>query len=154
MISRVSAGLGLLTIALGISNSAPASANLKGNLTIEVNELKNQRGLICFKVFAGAKGFPNGDESAVRRQCQKIQQTPVSVTFSNLNSGSYAVAVFHDLNGDRQLNRNALGIPTEGYGFSRNPAVRTGPPQFGAAAIVLAGPSTQIQIRMQYGTGG
>jgi uncharacterized protein (DUF2141 family) len=141
-------------IALGLSYPVPVDANLKGNLTIAVSELKNQQGFICFKVFSGAKGFPNGDENAIRRQCQKIQQIPVTVTFSKLNSGSYAVAVFHDLNGDRQLNRNSLGMPTEGYGFSRNPVVRTGPPQFGAAAIVLAGPSTQIQIRMQYSTGG
>jgi uncharacterized protein (DUF2141 family) len=137
-----------LAVVAGTSFGSPVQANLKGNLIIEVNGLRNQRGLLCFKVFANAKDFPSGGGPG---QCLKIQQTPLTVTISELSSGSYAIAVFHDQNGDRQLNRNGLGIPLEGYGFSRNPVVRTGPPRFGDAAVVLAGANTRVKIQMQYG---
>lgn len=139
--------LPLLGILLA-SNSA--QAQLKGNLTVEIDGLSSPKGLICLKLFSGSRGFPNGNENAVRGQCSKITETPVTVTFKNLNTGSYAVAVFHDLNGDQKFNRNGLGIPTEGYGFSKNPVVRVGPPKFGDAVFLLVGSSTNIKIRMQY----
>lgn len=75
-------------------------------------------------------------------------------TFDNLKAGSYAVAVLHDKKGDRQLKRNFLGIPTDGFGFSGNPAIVTGPPKFGDSAFVVAGPSTNIQIQLIYLLGG
>jgi uncharacterized protein (DUF2141 family) len=72
------------------------------------------------------------------------------VLFSGLKAGTYAVAVLHDENGDDQANRNLIGIPTEGFGFSRNPALRMGPPQFSDAAFLIAGPKTAIEIKMRY----
>lgn len=143
--------IGLLT-GLGVlaATTTSARADLKGNLTIEVAGLQNHRGLLCLKVFSGTKGFPNSNDSAVKRQCFKITASPMTVTFTDLNMGGYAVAVFHDANGDRQLNRNSLGMPIEGYGFSRNPTTRTGPPQFSDAVFMLAGSSTSITIRMHY----
>ena len=52
------------------------------------------------------------------------------VTFKSLSPGNYAIAVLHDENNDRQANRNFLGLPTEGFGFSRNPAIGVSAPGF------------------------
>ena len=38
------------------------------------------------------------------------------VQFPDLEPGSYAVAVYQDLDGSGALNRNGLGLPTEPYG--------------------------------------
>ena len=48
-------------------------------------------------------------------------------TLNNIPQGDYAIALFHDRNSDGKCNRNLLGIPTEGYGFSNNvlPILRT-----------------------------
>lgn len=148
---RISAVLLSLLGTLIVSGSA--QAQLKGSLTVEVDGLSSQKGLICLKLFSGSRGFPNSNESAVRRQCSKITETPATVTFKDLNLGSYAVAVYHDLNGDQKLNRNLLGMPTEGYGFSKNPVVRTGPPKFGDAVFLLVGSTTSIKVQMQYPKG-
>nr|WP_245817423.1 DUF2141 domain-containing protein [Hydrococcus rivularis] len=75
---------------------------------------------------------------------------PQLVTFENLQPGSYAVAVLHDANNDGEANRNALGIPVEGFGFSRNPVIRTGPPKFNDAVVLVLGSSTKIQIQLNY----
>jgi uncharacterized protein (DUF2141 family) len=40
--------------------------------------------------------------------------------FSNLAPGTYAVAVVHDENGNGRLDKNLLGVPSEGYGVSHN----------------------------------
>lgn len=72
------------------------------------------------------------------------------VTFQNLQPGSYAVAILHDANSDSEVNRNLLGIPQEGFGFSRNPVIRAGAPNFSDTVIFVAGPRTNIEVQLNY----
>ncbi|MEL6488347.1 MAG: DUF2141 domain-containing protein [Cyanobacteria bacterium J06621_3] len=74
-------------------------------------------------------------------------QADIVMTFPNLVSGTYAVAVLHDENSDQQMNEGTFGIPTEGFGFSRNPVVTTGAPEFSEVAIfVLGDTTTEIEL--------
>lgn len=128
-----------------------AEATFRGNLTVQADGLRSQRGQLCVRLFGNSRGFPDGSASGVKGQCYKISENPMVLTFNNLTSGNYAVAVFHDTNGDGKLNRNSLGMPTEGYGFSNNPAyTRTGPPNYGETTFLLAGSNTNVRIRMRY----
>src|SRR3954465_4244362 len=43
-----------------------------------------------------------------------------AVVLTNLDPGKYAIILFHDENGNGKLDKNALGVPTEPYGFSNN----------------------------------
>ncbi|MGF1960373.1 MAG: DUF2141 domain-containing protein [Aulosira sp. DedVER01a] len=141
----------LLLASLGnLAWFSSAKANFNGNLTVEIDGFKNKQGQVCASIFAKSQGFPNDRDRVIQKQCTKITDIPVKLTFENLPAGSYAVAVMHDANGDLKLNRNSLGMPTEGFGFSKNPEVRTSAPKFSDAAIVLAGPNTSIQINLKY----
>jgi uncharacterized protein (DUF2141 family) len=60
------------------------------------------------------------------------------VVFADLPEGTYAIAAFQDLNGNRNLDRDPRGLPQEPYGFS-NGTGRTAPPSFEAARIVVRG---------------
>ena len=145
-------GLSLLLLAF-IGNPAwtsTASAVLPGKLTVGVDGLRNTQGLVCVTIFANSKGFPNNNDGVVKSKCTKISETSSKIIFDNLQPGTYAVAVIHDQNQDQILNLNYLGIPTEGFGFSRNPEVRTSAPKFKDAAFLLAGPNTVIQVQMKY----
>jgi len=128
-----------------------AEAQFKGNLVVDVEGLKDQGGALCIKVFNGSQGFPNSNEKAVKRECIKITQQPMRFVYKDLPAGNYAVAVFHDSNGSGVLDRNAAGMPTEGYGFSNNPVVKTSAPKYGQAVFLLAGTNTRVVIRMKYG---
>jgi uncharacterized protein (DUF2141 family) len=149
--------LSFLLLTTGIVAIAPIQTVAQGGgksvLTIYVEGLKNQKGQLCMRLFANSQNFPGGNDAAATRECIKINEESVKYTFRNLTPGSYAVAVFHDENGDRTLNRNGAGMPLEGYGFSNNPVVRQKAPSFGQAVFLVAGPNTGIKIQMKYGTG-
>jgi uncharacterized protein (DUF2141 family) len=66
-----------------------------------------------------------------------------------LPRGDYAIAVIHDENGNAKLDTLA-GIPREGFGFSRNPPIRFGPPRFAAARFTLVDDAQMQQVRMRY----
>ncbi|QSJ17380.1 DUF2141 domain-containing protein [Nostoc sp. UHCC 0702] len=140
----------LLLVVMGLGWPFSAKASSNSNLTVEIDGFKNQKGQVCTSIFASSQGFPNNRDRVIQRQCTKISERSVKVSFGNLKAGNYAVAVIHDENNDLKLNRNDIGIPTEGFGFSRNPEVTTSPPKFNDAAFLIAGPNTDIQIQLKY----
>jgi uncharacterized protein (DUF2141 family) len=150
MIRGLGVNLWLLAVLGNLVWSFSARASLNGNLTVEITGFKNQQGQVCASIFANSRGFPNQRDRILKRQCNKITETPVKITFENLTAGSYAVAVMHDQDSNLTLNRNGLGMPTEGFGFSRNPEVTTKPPKFGDAAFLVAGPNTKVNIQLKY----
>nr|WP_071190729.1 DUF2141 domain-containing protein [Trichormus sp. NMC-1] len=148
-------GLILLLPILGnFLSLASARANLNSNLIVNVNGIKNQTGKICASLFHQSKGFPSDSKKALQFQCIEMKEPPQKLIFKNLKAGNYAVALIHDANADGILNSNSFGIPTEGFGFSNNPLILTGPPKFNNAAVLVVGPSTDIQIQLQYLLGG
>jgi uncharacterized protein (DUF2141 family) len=128
----------------------PAIANPTSNLVVNISGLRNQKGQLCLSLYASEKGFPSSPDAALQKQCVRIQQLATQVTFQGLAPGNYAIAVLHDANDDNKLNRNFLGIPTEGIGFSKNRKILSGAPKFQDASFPVAGPDTNIQIQLQY----
>jgi len=63
--------------------------------------------------------------------------------------GTYAIAVYHDEDSSRRLNRSGIGLPTEGFGFSNNASTIAGLPAFRAVrlAVPRTGLTTRIKIR-------
>jgi uncharacterized protein (DUF2141 family) len=146
-----------LAAAICVIASEHATAQFAANLTVQVVGLRNQEGNVCFKVFNGSRGFPDDNDSAVQRQCVAIAENlpenpedPFSITFSDLNAGSYAVAIYHDRNSDEQLNRGTFNLPLEGYGFSNDAPARNGPADYEDAVFVLGISGSAIQIQMRY----
>ncbi|MBW4449471.1 MAG: DUF2141 domain-containing protein [Spirirestis rafaelensis WJT71-NPBG6] len=138
----------LLTAVINLTALQEAKAVSNSSLTVTIDGLKNQRGQVCLSLFSGGRGFPGSSDRAVAARCVKLENAPLTVKFDNLKAGNYAIAAFHDANGDGTLNRNPLGIPTEQFGFSQNPKILTGAPKFGDSAFLVAGPETNIQIKL------
>jgi uncharacterized protein (DUF2141 family) len=69
--------------------------------------------------------------------------------FGGLAPGSYVIAVIHDENGNGRLD-TFLKIPREGFGFSRNPRIRMGPPRFEEVRFAVAAGANGQQVRVKY----
>ncbi len=73
----------------------------------------------------------------------------VSVEFENLPPGRYAIKLYHDVNGNGELDTNMMGLPIEAYGFSGESGT-LGPPPFEAAAFdVVAGEKNSVTVRLR-----
>ena len=76
-----------------------------------------------------------------------ITATPGKVSHDfDLPAGTYAIGVFHDVNGNNSLDTNFLGIPKEQYGFGNDAIGRFGPPNFNDAAITVSKDATHTVI--------
>lgn len=136
------------TLSLALPIAAQATAGSR--LTVNINGLKDRQGQVCLRIFASNTGFPLEGEQAVRQQCVALTAGAVQVNFTALRPGKYAIVALHDTNNNRELDRNLLGIPREGFGFSRNPVIRLGPPNFGETAIDVSGAAMTVDLQMRY----
>ncbi len=75
-------------------------------------------------------------------------ETVVSVR--SVPPGLWAVQAYHDENDNEQVDRDLLGIPTEGIGFSNNAPFRFGPPSFKDAAFTISQAPERITLRLRY----
>ncbi|MBC8375115.1 MAG: DUF2141 domain-containing protein [FCB group bacterium] len=80
------------------------------------------------------KGFPKMGRAIVSENLP-VRDIKATHKFENIPIGTYAIAVFQDLNGDDKLNRDGYGRPTEPYAFSNNVFGRFGPPKFGKTSF-------------------
>lgn len=64
--------------------------------------------------------------------------------------GVYGLALYHDANGNEKIDRNALGIPKEGFGFSNNPRILFSAPKLKSVRLVINSPGGSTRIRMRY----
>ena len=63
--------------------------------------------------------------------------------------GEYAVKVYHDENGNDQLDTRMFGIPAERYGFSNNVRGTLGPPDYSDARFALDTAKHAISIELR-----
>ena len=57
--------------------------------------------------------------------------------------------VYEDLNGNGKLD-TMMGVPKEGFGFSRNPALRMGPPRYDDVHFTLPPGTSGQTVKMKY----
>ncbi len=137
---RLSAWL-LCSISLGTTNSMAADIHLS------LTGMMDAQGFVQIGVFATAENFPYS--AALHSQRIAVTETPITMSFSGLATGRYAIAAYHDSNNNQQLDTNFFGLPTERYGFSQNVRGLFGPPDFEAAAFELQKPHEKLTIDLE-----
>lgn len=95
----------------------------KYDINLVVKHIRNDKGLVAVQLL-------NGEEDVVEARYIAIKDKVASTKFNNLSPGKYAIKIYHDENRNEKMDFNWMGIPKEGYGFSGNPKVTFGPPDF------------------------
>jgi len=141
---------GALTLLVPAS-AAPAPGEPPGTVTLKVRiqGLRNDRGQVAVALFASAAQFPHS-EHAFRGELTRIEGGRAEVSFRGLRPMTYAVAVLHDENQNGKMDFNFLGMPLEGYGFSRDASALFGPPSFESAAFRLLPRPSALTISARY----
>lgn len=107
----------------------PLMGMAQNELIIEVQGVQSSNGNINIAVYNQAESFLKF-EGVYLSDSTRANAGHTQVKISNLPSGEYALAVFHDENGNNILDTNWLGIPKEPVGFSNARMKTFGPPSF------------------------
>ena len=136
----------LLAISLLIVFSSFQHTNKTYSLTVKVDNFDKEIGILEIGLYKDPEKFPHVGQTfkMVRIKVEKEEEI---FTFVNLEPREYAVCIFHDKNANKVCDRNILGIPTEGYGFSNNIRPRWSVPEFNECATHLNSDKV-IRIRL------
>jgi uncharacterized protein (DUF2141 family) len=148
----------LLTVLLILF--APAVTATELRITLE--GIRSSQGTILIGLYDSLESFTRAIElsdkdgflndpdrfAAVALRANTAMKSAVVLT--NLDPGPYAIILFHDENGNGKLDKNALGVPTEPYGFSNNVRGFLGPPSFEEAVMKVNADDKAVRIVLIY----
>jgi uncharacterized protein (DUF2141 family) len=138
-----------------------ASAARSSELRVTITGVRSDNGELLIGLYETAKGFDgavaNAETSGIMADRNRLigvamraRSGSQQAVFPQLPPGRYAVIVIHDENDNGRLDANALGVPTEGYGFSNDARGFLSAPSFDASAITLGDADANIAIALTY----
>ncbi|BDD67133.1 hypothetical protein Sj15T_21540 [Sphingobium sp. TA15] len=138
----------VLLVAAAAMAVAAAPPDMGQPLSMDVQGLRSARGNFLICVTRQAAHFPDCSKDPEGRHFT-LPVTSGAVALGRMEPGTYAIAIIHDENGNGKLDTFA-GIPREGVGFSRNPAIRFGAPSFRSAQFAVTGAAVRQDIKVKY----
>jgi uncharacterized protein (DUF2141 family) len=148
-----------LAFALGIPTPTPATAEpsceaARASVVVRVSGVRNSQGSIVAVLYGDRPEDFLKKGKRLARLHVPARPGRVEVCLPTPGPGVYAVAVFHDENGDLRLDRSWMGLPSEGYGLSNNPPPAWRWPQHSESAFKVAGDRVVLDVELRYGTDG
>ena len=147
-IGRIATGLLCLCFYLTLQQRAFSGDNLV-ELEMIVDGYEAANGILSFSLYNSSDtyledGFINGDA-----ELGDIDDNGIARIVVQLPKGDYAVAMYHDKNGNGEFDKNFLGIPKEKYGFSNNfrPTFRA--PRYDEVKFTVSDARNTISITLQ-----
>lgn len=133
----------LVLAAAAIPTADAQTAN--GTVAIQLTGLQPQ-GQVMAQIFNNEEGYRGG--RAVGATMAAVNATTGEIRFADLAPGQYAFRLFHDVNGDGEMNTNPFGIPTEPYAFSNNARGSFGPASWQQAVFTVSAGENVQQINL------
>jgi uncharacterized protein (DUF2141 family) len=150
-------------IGLAVSMASPALAQPEGAapagctgpasatwLRVVVEGVRSSQGLVAITLYANdSSRFLVRHGSLYVGRTKAVAGTTDSCIYVP-KPGTYAIAVYHDENGNQKFDRNMFGLPAEAYGFSNNPGTLFGLPSFRSVRLKVDESGETIHIHLHY----
>ncbi len=105
--------------------------------------------MVRCSLYDDGAAFPESQDHVIARAISS-PTTSTCVFRGVVRAKDYAVVVHHDENNDNVFQKNAFGIPEEGYGFSNDIHPKFSAPSFGECTFHYDTGPVALNIDMQY----
>ncbi|MFN7116725.1 MAG: DUF2141 domain-containing protein [Saprospiraceae bacterium] len=120
----------------------------QGELVLYIQNIENAQGTLYVAVYNESNFLQEG-KGLITTKFKVEKSDNQQVEIPNLPFGTYAIAIYHDVNNNGKLDKNALGIPAEPYAFSNNPKVKWRSPTFDETQIELNAPQKSLEVELK-----
>ncbi|MEE9413567.1 MAG: DUF2141 domain-containing protein [Methylococcales bacterium] len=128
-----------------------ASSIQAASLTIEVSGINNSDGIVHIGLYDKTAGFPDEHQYMQGQTFSAADSVEgkATVEFTSLRPGEYAVAGYHDINNNDEMDTNLVGIPQEPYGASQGARNLLSPPDYDDAKFEISTESKRIKLELE-----
>ncbi|WP_422091870.1 DUF2141 domain-containing protein [Tenacibaculum ovolyticum] len=117
----------ILIMILFLSGVINSIAQEKHTITLEFKGIKSNKGSLFVALYNTEGTFL---KKPLNGTIVKIVNKKAIAVLKDISDGVYAVSVFHDINDNKKMDTNFLGIPKEPTGMSNNAKGFMGPPKY------------------------
>lgn len=144
-------GLAALLPSAPAAQAAPqCTADGSVGLLVRIHNVRSAEGKVTVILYGGNPAEFLAKGKRLDRVRVSAQRGVVTACLQLRAPGTFALAVYHDEDGDGRMTRNFVGLPAEGYGFSRDAAAALGPPSFAEVAFEAKAGSNVLDVTMRY----
>ncbi len=127
------------------------SGSLPDQIVVQLSALRSDDGMVRCSLYDDGEAFPESQTHVIARAVARPSGRGGTCVFRGVERArDYAIVVHHDENNDAVFQKNALGIPQEGYGFSNDAHPTFSAPSFGACKFHYESGDLAMRIAMQY----
>jgi uncharacterized protein (DUF2141 family) len=131
------------------AEDAASCGNNPYSILISVKNIKNDKGQITVDLHGdNPDTFLKSGAKLARKRVPAVKGE-MQICMPVEKPGVYAIALYHDRDGNEKLNKTWIGLPAEPYGVSRDAPARGGPPKHKEAAFEVAGPNTPMTVTLR-----
>lgn len=106
--------------------------------------IESTKGDVYINIFKSKKGFPSNPNEAI--WSKKVEMDDGVVKIDTELPDKVAVASFVDLNSNKKLDQNSIGVPLEPIAFSRNPILVFDKPDY-QETVVKSDSSIELKFK-------
>jgi uncharacterized protein (DUF2141 family) len=130
--------------ALAVATTDLPCAQRPFSILLTVRNVKNDRGTITVDLHGDdpERWKKKGGKLARLRFPAAAGETQVCVPVDG--PGRYALAVYHDRDGDGKFDKTWIGLPDEPYGLSNDAPARLGNPRYEDVSFEVSGPQAPV----------
>ncbi len=124
------------------------SAQEKPHVSIKIQNIKQSKGNMRVAFYKKGSAFPKEGSITYAKEAKVTQVGEMSLSFTDIPFGEYAIAVFQDKNQNQKIDKNLVGYPTEPFGFSKNFKPKFSEPEFSDCNVVISPTSNSFTIKL------
>ncbi len=113
-----------------------ATTDAPSRLSLNITGYEANEGQILVALYADGVNFDN-EAKPFRDAKIRVTGPKTSVVFNGLPVGEYAFKIYHDENGNGELDTDLLGIPSEAYMFSNDASDPFSAPEWEESKFIL-----------------
>ena len=133
-----------------VANDQLAARSTGPVIALKVDQVRNGDGWITVMLYNDRAEDFLDRAGRVKKVRVAAEAGATEVTLEAPQAGVYAIVLYHDENANTDMDKNFIGYPLEGYGFSNNPTLFLAPPTHDEVAFTVDPDGATLEIKVTY----
>lgn len=129
------------------AGAAEVKKEISKPLTIIVKNLASTTGPVIIGVYKSKNNFLK-EEGRLKEYTFQPNGNTLTARITDLTYGEFAMAIYQDENSNGKIDKNMIGIPTEGYAFSNNYRPKVKAPSFNDCRFIYDSSTNTVTMSM------
>lgn len=138
----------LMLFAFSFTFKTQNTMQTKSTFNLTLKNVQNSEAPIYIGFYKADNKFPKQGKHLFNKKFIPKKTGEVKVSWKDIETGEYALAVYQDLDGSGKMKTNMFGYPKEPFGFSQNFKPKMSKPKFKQCKINFSESENTFEITL------